>query len=153
MSVISKWNHCLELLIILCDRCSPALFDSILLSEKLPHIFTDIVGLVEFLDTEYSNFPQLWSMFSLLKETDASAKCMDDNNYNKDMCTDYFLKYKSCRKFWVSTVDSLNSTPCFALSTSDTLLSELFRLSWCWLLLFLRWLTGLGSLCMCCWKT
>uniref|UniRef100_A0A663E1S7 Coiled-coil-helix-coiled-coil-helix domain-containing protein 7 n=2 Tax=Aquila chrysaetos chrysaetos TaxID=223781 RepID=A0A663E1S7_AQUCH len=33
-------------------------------------------------------------------ETDASTKCMDDNNYNKDMCTAYFLKYKSCRKFW-----------------------------------------------------
>ncbi|XP_050748824.1 coiled-coil-helix-coiled-coil-helix domain-containing protein 7 [Gymnogyps californianus] len=33
-------------------------------------------------------------------ETDASRKCMDDNNYNKDMCTAYFLKYKSCRKFW-----------------------------------------------------
>ncbi|XP_064298758.1 coiled-coil-helix-coiled-coil-helix domain-containing protein 7 [Phalacrocorax carbo] len=33
-------------------------------------------------------------------ETDASRRCMDDNNYNKDMCTTYFLKYKSCRKFW-----------------------------------------------------
>ncbi|XP_048364248.1 coiled-coil-helix-coiled-coil-helix domain-containing protein 7 [Sphaerodactylus townsendi] len=33
-------------------------------------------------------------------ETDASRKCMDDNNYNKDMCTIHFLKYKSCRKFW-----------------------------------------------------
>nr|XP_025953264.1 coiled-coil-helix-coiled-coil-helix domain-containing protein 7 [Dromaius novaehollandiae] len=32
-------------------------------------------------------------------ETDASRKCMDDN-YDKSMCTDYFLKYKSCRKFW-----------------------------------------------------
>uniref|UniRef100_A0A8C4UH03 Coiled-coil-helix-coiled-coil-helix domain-containing protein 7 n=2 Tax=Falco TaxID=8952 RepID=A0A8C4UH03_FALTI len=35
-----------------------------------------------------------------IAETDASRKCMDDNNYKKDMCTDYFLKYKSCRKFW-----------------------------------------------------
>ncbi|XP_064242939.1 coiled-coil-helix-coiled-coil-helix domain-containing protein 7 isoform X6 [Passer domesticus] len=35
-----------------------------------------------------------------LAETDATTKCMDDNNYNKDMCTDYFLKYKNCRKFW-----------------------------------------------------
>uniref|UniRef100_A0A8C4PEK7 Coiled-coil-helix-coiled-coil-helix domain-containing protein 7 n=1 Tax=Dromaius novaehollandiae TaxID=8790 RepID=A0A8C4PEK7_DRONO len=35
-------------------------------------------------------------------ETDASRKCMDDN-YDKSMCTDYFLKYKSCRKFWVSS--------------------------------------------------
>nr|XP_013810167.1 PREDICTED: coiled-coil-helix-coiled-coil-helix domain-containing protein 7 [Apteryx mantelli mantelli] len=33
-------------------------------------------------------------------ETDASRKCMDDNNYDKNMCTDFFLKYKSCRKFW-----------------------------------------------------
>ncbi|KAI1243395.1 Coiled-coil-helix-coiled-coil-helix domain-containing protein 7, partial [Lamprotornis superbus] len=33
-------------------------------------------------------------------ETDATTKCMNDNNYNKDMCTDYFLKYKNCRKFW-----------------------------------------------------
>lgn len=35
-----------------------------------------------------------------LAETDATTKCMSDNNYNKDMCTDYFLKYKNCRKFW-----------------------------------------------------
>ncbi|NWI08591.1 CHCH7 protein, partial [Crypturellus soui] len=33
-------------------------------------------------------------------ETDASRKCMDENNYNKNMCTGYFLKYKNCRKFW-----------------------------------------------------
>nr|XP_056710271.1 coiled-coil-helix-coiled-coil-helix domain-containing protein 7 [Euleptes europaea] len=33
-------------------------------------------------------------------ETDASRKCMENNNYNKDMCTSHFLKYKSCRKFW-----------------------------------------------------
>ncbi|NWX21418.1 CHCH7 protein, partial [Aegotheles bennettii] len=33
-------------------------------------------------------------------ESEASRKCMDDNNCNKDMCTAYFLKYKSCRKFW-----------------------------------------------------
>ncbi|XP_050826281.1 coiled-coil-helix-coiled-coil-helix domain-containing protein 7 [Serinus canaria] len=35
-----------------------------------------------------------------LAETDATTKCMNDNNYNKDMCTDYFLKYKNCRRFW-----------------------------------------------------
>ncbi|XP_053104022.1 coiled-coil-helix-coiled-coil-helix domain-containing protein 7 [Hemicordylus capensis] len=35
-----------------------------------------------------------------LAETDASTKCMDENNYNKDMCSIYFLRYKSCRKFW-----------------------------------------------------
>uniref|UniRef100_A0A8C0V097 Coiled-coil-helix-coiled-coil-helix domain-containing protein 7 n=3 Tax=Paridae TaxID=9153 RepID=A0A8C0V097_CYACU len=35
-----------------------------------------------------------------IAETDATTKCMNDNNYNKDLCTDYFLKYKNCRKFW-----------------------------------------------------
>ncbi|NXU39708.1 CHCH7 protein, partial [Drymodes brunneopygia] len=35
-----------------------------------------------------------------LAETDATTKCMNDNNYKKDMCTDYFLKYKNCRQFW-----------------------------------------------------
>ncbi|KAL8182114.1 UNVERIFIED_CONTAM: hypothetical protein K2H54_044344 [Gekko kuhli] len=35
-------------------------------------------------------------------EIDASRKCMDDNNYNKDMCTVHFLRYKHCRKFWNS---------------------------------------------------
>ncbi|XP_010020907.1 PREDICTED: coiled-coil-helix-coiled-coil-helix domain-containing protein 7 [Nestor notabilis] len=35
-----------------------------------------------------------------IAETDASNKCMDDNNYNKDKCTAYFLKYRNCRKFW-----------------------------------------------------
>lgn len=55
---------------------------------------------------------------------------MNDNNYNKDMCTDYFLKYKNCRKFWVSTVNFLNFTPYFALCAllSDMLLSEPFKL-------------------------
>ncbi|XP_006032478.1 coiled-coil-helix-coiled-coil-helix domain-containing protein 7 isoform X1 [Alligator mississippiensis] len=33
-------------------------------------------------------------------ETDASRKCMDDNNYKKDMCTNYFIKYRNCRRFW-----------------------------------------------------
>ncbi|XP_060099759.1 coiled-coil-helix-coiled-coil-helix domain-containing protein 7 isoform X2 [Heteronotia binoei] len=33
-------------------------------------------------------------------ESDASRKCMDDSNYNKDMCTVHFLRYKNCRKFW-----------------------------------------------------
>ncbi|XP_020376173.1 coiled-coil-helix-coiled-coil-helix domain-containing protein 7 [Rhincodon typus] len=35
-----------------------------------------------------------------LEETDASRKCLEANSYNKDMCTDYFLRYKTCRKFW-----------------------------------------------------
>ncbi|XP_064508860.1 coiled-coil-helix-coiled-coil-helix domain-containing protein 7 isoform X1 [Pseudopipra pipra] len=37
-------------------------------------------------------------------ETDATTKCLDENNYKKDMCTAYFLKYKNCRKFWVQVV-------------------------------------------------
>lgn len=37
-----------------------------------------------------------------LLESDASARCMDENNYNRDMCSNYFLKYKNCRKFWNS---------------------------------------------------
>uniref|UniRef100_A0A452I561 Coiled-coil-helix-coiled-coil-helix domain-containing protein 7 n=1 Tax=Gopherus agassizii TaxID=38772 RepID=A0A452I561_9SAUR len=40
-----------------------------------------------------------------LAETDASRQCMDDNNYRKDMCASYFLKYKNCRKFWVSRLE------------------------------------------------
>ncbi|KAF7246259.1 Coiled-coil-helix-coiled-coil-helix domain-containing protein 7 [Varanus komodoensis] len=35
-----------------------------------------------------------------IKETDASRKCMDDSNYNKDACANYFLRYRNCRKFW-----------------------------------------------------
>ncbi|XP_015270757.1 PREDICTED: coiled-coil-helix-coiled-coil-helix domain-containing protein 7 [Gekko japonicus] len=39
-----------------------------------------------------------------LLETDASRKCMDDNKYNRDMCTVHFLRYRNCRKFWNSIV-------------------------------------------------
>ncbi|KAK9403285.1 coiled-coil-helix-coiled-coil-helix domain-containing protein 7 [Crotalus adamanteus] len=35
-----------------------------------------------------------------LMESDASRKCLEANQSNKDMCAIYFLKYKSCRKFW-----------------------------------------------------
>uniref|UniRef100_A0A8D0DPP7 Coiled-coil-helix-coiled-coil-helix domain-containing protein 7 n=1 Tax=Salvator merianae TaxID=96440 RepID=A0A8D0DPP7_SALMN len=37
-----------------------------------------------------------------IAETDASRKCMDESSYKKEMCTAYFLRYKDCRKFWVS---------------------------------------------------
>ncbi|XP_077208489.1 coiled-coil-helix-coiled-coil-helix domain-containing protein 7 [Paroedura picta] len=37
-------------------------------------------------------------------ETDASRKCMEDNSYNRDMCTVHFLRYKGCRKFWNAIV-------------------------------------------------
>ncbi|XP_005993481.1 coiled-coil-helix-coiled-coil-helix domain-containing protein 7 [Latimeria chalumnae] len=35
-----------------------------------------------------------------IAETDASRRCLDENNYDKAMCSLYFLKYKNCRKFW-----------------------------------------------------
>lgn len=35
-----------------------------------------------------------------LKESDTSSKCLDENNYKKDMCTNSFIKYRNCRKFW-----------------------------------------------------
>ncbi|KAJ2293481.1 hypothetical protein IW141_001065 [Coemansia sp. RSA 355] len=31
-------------------------------------------------------------------ETKASYKCLDDNNYDKDMCTDYFLAYRESKQ-------------------------------------------------------
>uniref|UniRef100_A0A5F9CRW8 Coiled-coil-helix-coiled-coil-helix domain-containing protein 7 n=1 Tax=Oryctolagus cuniculus TaxID=9986 RepID=A0A5F9CRW8_RABIT len=37
-----------------------------------------------------------------LLESDASTRCMDENNYDKERCSSYFLKYKNCRRFWVS---------------------------------------------------
>ncbi|XP_037856409.1 coiled-coil-helix-coiled-coil-helix domain-containing protein 7 isoform X2 [Chlorocebus sabaeus] len=37
-----------------------------------------------------------------LSESDASTRCLDENNYEKERCSTYFLKYKNCRKFWVS---------------------------------------------------
>ncbi|XP_058030973.1 coiled-coil-helix-coiled-coil-helix domain-containing protein 7 [Ahaetulla prasina] len=35
-----------------------------------------------------------------LEESDASRKCLEVNQSDKDMCAIFFLKYKSCRKFW-----------------------------------------------------
>uniref|UniRef100_A0A9L0I7N5 Coiled-coil-helix-coiled-coil-helix domain-containing protein 7 n=2 Tax=Equus asinus TaxID=9793 RepID=A0A9L0I7N5_EQUAS len=37
-----------------------------------------------------------------LSESDASTRCMDENNYDRESCSTYFLKYKNCRKFWNS---------------------------------------------------
>ncbi|XP_030046012.1 coiled-coil-helix-coiled-coil-helix domain-containing protein 7 [Microcaecilia unicolor] len=39
-----------------------------------------------------------------LEETNASRKCMDENNYKKEMCTTHFLRYKKCRGFWHTVV-------------------------------------------------
>jgi len=35
-----------------------------------------------------------------LEETNGSQKCLNDNNYDKSMCSAYFLRYKNCRKYW-----------------------------------------------------
>ncbi|XP_075684434.1 coiled-coil-helix-coiled-coil-helix domain-containing protein 7 isoform X1 [Rhinoderma darwinii] len=36
-----------------------------------------------------------------LEESEASSKCLDVNNYQRDMCALYFIRYKQCRKFWM----------------------------------------------------
>ncbi|XP_072017878.1 coiled-coil-helix-coiled-coil-helix domain-containing protein 7-like [Amphiura filiformis] len=35
-----------------------------------------------------------------IPESDASYKCLNDNNYNRDACSDYFKNYQNCMKFW-----------------------------------------------------
>uniref|UniRef100_A0A3B1IN58 Coiled-coil-helix-coiled-coil-helix domain-containing protein 7 n=1 Tax=Astyanax mexicanus TaxID=7994 RepID=A0A3B1IN58_ASTMX len=35
-----------------------------------------------------------------IEEGDSAQKCLDAYNYNKDMCSGYFLLYKNCRKYW-----------------------------------------------------
>uniref|UniRef100_A0A8C5RSA8 Coiled-coil-helix-coiled-coil-helix domain-containing protein 7 n=1 Tax=Laticauda laticaudata TaxID=8630 RepID=A0A8C5RSA8_LATLA len=35
-----------------------------------------------------------------LVKSNASRKCLEVNQSDKNMCTIYFLKYKNCRKFW-----------------------------------------------------
>ncbi|XP_057592655.1 coiled-coil-helix-coiled-coil-helix domain-containing protein 7 isoform X2 [Hippopotamus amphibius kiboko] len=39
-----------------------------------------------------------------LSESDASTRCMDENNYDREKCSNQFLKYKNCRKFWNSVM-------------------------------------------------
>ncbi|XP_058899387.1 coiled-coil-helix-coiled-coil-helix domain-containing protein 7 isoform X1 [Kogia breviceps] len=39
-----------------------------------------------------------------LLESDASTRCMDENNYDREKCSTHFLKYKNCRKFWNSVM-------------------------------------------------
>ncbi|XP_068093512.1 coiled-coil-helix-coiled-coil-helix domain-containing protein 7 isoform X2 [Hyperolius riggenbachi] len=39
-----------------------------------------------------------------LEESDNSLKCLDVNNYQKDKCTEFFIKYKECKKFWHAIV-------------------------------------------------
>uniref|UniRef100_A0A4W2I4Y7 Coiled-coil-helix-coiled-coil-helix domain-containing protein 7 n=1 Tax=Bos indicus x Bos taurus TaxID=30522 RepID=A0A4W2I4Y7_BOBOX len=38
------------------------------------------------------------------EESDASTRCMAENNYDKESCSSHFLKYKNCRKFWNSVM-------------------------------------------------
>ncbi|XP_054622016.1 coiled-coil-helix-coiled-coil-helix domain-containing protein 7 [Dunckerocampus dactyliophorus] len=35
-----------------------------------------------------------------IEESDASRKCLEVSNYDKNMCTAYFQRYKNCRKYW-----------------------------------------------------
>lgn len=56
------------------------------------------------------NYSSIMSFY--LKETDASRRCMDESNYNKNICSTYFLNYKNCRKFWVSI---LEISPCVVI--------------------------------------
>ncbi|XP_034028483.1 coiled-coil-helix-coiled-coil-helix domain-containing protein 7 [Thalassophryne amazonica] len=39
-----------------------------------------------------------------LEETRASQKCLDTNNYNRTLCSNYFEQYKNCRKYWHSVM-------------------------------------------------
>ncbi|MXQ93313.1 hypothetical protein E5288_WYG008023 [Bos mutus] len=44
-----------------------------------------------------------------LSESDASTRCMAENNYDKESCSSHFLKYKNCRKFWIVAVNQLGN--------------------------------------------
>ncbi|ORX71585.1 cytochrome c oxidase-assembly factor cox-23, mitochondrial [Linderina pennispora] len=34
-------------------------------------------------------------------EAKASFKCLDDNNYDKSLCNEYFEAYRNCKQMWV----------------------------------------------------
>uniref|UniRef100_A0A8D2CS14 Coiled-coil-helix-coiled-coil-helix domain-containing protein 7 n=1 Tax=Sciurus vulgaris TaxID=55149 RepID=A0A8D2CS14_SCIVU len=36
---------------------------------------------------------------SCLSESDASTRCMDENNYDRERCSSYSLKYKNYQRF------------------------------------------------------
>lgn len=74
-----------------------------------------------FLD---ATLPPKCCLSYMFKESDASTRCMAENNYDKESCSSHFLKYKNCRKFWVS----LARSP----------LSELICYAWVWSLRFVR---------------
>ena len=35
-----------------------------------------------------------------VEESNASLKCLDENNYNKSKCRAYFEAYKECKRAW-----------------------------------------------------
>lgn len=35
-----------------------------------------------------------------IKEYKLSLKCLDENNFNRGICVDYFENYKKCKEFW-----------------------------------------------------
>ncbi|KAJ2856096.1 hypothetical protein J3B02_001797, partial [Coemansia erecta] len=35
-------------------------------------------------------------------EAKASFKCLDDNNYDKTLCSDYFAAYRECKQMWIA---------------------------------------------------
>ena len=37
-----------------------------------------------------------------LQEADRSYKCLDENNYDREKCQEYFQAYKECKKKMVS---------------------------------------------------
>lgn len=39
------------------------------------------------------------------QEANASYKCMDENNYNRDACLEYFKAYKECKKRMVGKIN------------------------------------------------
>ncbi|KAJ1833998.1 hypothetical protein IWW55_001109 [Coemansia sp. RSA 2706] len=35
-------------------------------------------------------------------EAKASYQCLDANNYNKDLCSEYFAAYRECKTLWMA---------------------------------------------------
>ncbi|CAL8398630.1 unnamed protein product [Arctogadus glacialis] len=35
-----------------------------------------------------------------IEESDGSQRCLEAHNYDKSMCSPYFINYKNCRKYW-----------------------------------------------------
>lgn len=35
-----------------------------------------------------------------IKEQDMAYKCLDENNYDRNVCAGYFENYKKCKDFW-----------------------------------------------------